>query len=939
MADAIPLLGGNNQMTVGMGLGGGGLDGLIKALQPILLGSGATNTGSTTNQTGSQTTSTTPDVTSLIQNLIGSITGANAGYTKDQAIADSSGAINGMIKQMIDANMPSVLQGGVNSGMYNDSTRTLLNNDLQSRMAGQAAQALQQQIAQYAAITNNNNQTAGNLASTLANSNRTSTTSQNGATNGTQRTTPIVGSSGSGNILAGLGGLAGMSLLRNGGNILSGLFGGSGGSDAASSVGGGLSGIFANTLGSGTAFGGGGDMGSILSNNLFTPNSTLPDVFGSSNIDMTSLLGNSGGVGGVLGSLGNIGSSIGSGIGNLASNLSSGFDSNSLSGLGDLFNNSKDWLSDAASGIGSFFGSLFANGGRVPMKKNYADGGMVVADTMPAAYYANGGEVSGDDTPKIDLTQMLAALMGRAGRPGGQAYDASSTNARMFDISRALWQQLIQGGLIPGGSNGGGNVNVSDNGGIATMDQLIAALKDIYGQQGGAQSGLQQALQGISQARAIGNNASTAADVITGAAPGSAASIASSLGGASTALSGAPISGAGSLGTVDSVGSMTGNAPFLPNAGTNSSGSGLFGGGSGMGAGSAAGSLAGASLGGAGSALAGGVGSGGLTAGLTSGTVDGLLGGLGGTGASAVGAGAGSVTGASGIFGAGEAAAGAGAGAGIGGEAGAAAGMGPAGLVIAAPLIATSLANMLDPEMTAGQHWQMLAQRFASDPRSVFGGTDANTLFGLGDYSKKGSDYDPLAQGFMQQFFGSGAQPATAESMKEGYQKAVDSIMQYQGDDNGAARPYMLEIAKGLVDNSDLWDTMQNGNITSAVNNVNRGNYGGGNFESRTSDYNDAVSQAVANAGGPQATGQNGSQLTFSNGYNANGGGNANGGMMPKQKGDPSGTADNMKINVSGGEYIMPKDVVDILGPQFFDNLVQQFHTPVDNRPPTKFGS
>lgn len=60
--------------------------------------------------------------------------------------------------------------------------------------------------------------------------------------------------------------------------------------------------------------------------------------------------------------------------------------------------------------------------------------------------------------------------------------------------------------------------------------------------------------------------------------------------------------------------------------------------------------------------------------------------------------------------------------------------------------------------------------------------------------------------------------------------------------------------------------------------------------------------------------------------------GYASGGVIPDVTGDPSGTADNLHIRVSGGEAILPADVVDALGPDFIHAMIATFHTPVGNR-------
>jgi hypothetical protein len=42
----------------------------------------------------------------------------------------------------------------------------------------------------------------------------------------------------------------------------------------------------------------------------------------------------------------------------------------------------------------------------------------------------------------------------------------------------------------------------------------------------------------------------------------------------------------------------------------------------------------------------------------------------------------------------------------------------------------------------------------------------------------------------------------------------------------------------------------------------------------------------------------------------------------------PAVTDGGEPIRVANGEYIIPKDVVDILGEDFFDSLIQRLHTP-----------
>jgi hypothetical protein len=48
--------------------------------------------------------------------------------------------------------------------------------------------------------------------------------------------------------------------------------------------------------------------------------------------------------------------------------------------------------------------------------------------------------------------------------------------------------------------------------------------------------------------------------------------------------------------------------------------------------------------------------------------------------------------------------------------------------------------------------------------------------------------------------------------------------------------------------------------------------------------------------------------------------------------GPGTGISDSIPIRVSDGEYIIPKDVVDTLGVEFFDELRDMFHTPVSQQ-------
>lgn len=58
-------------------------------------------------------------------------------------------------------------------------------------------------------------------------------------------------------------------------------------------------------------------------------------------------------------------------------------------------------------------------------------------------------------------------------------------------------------------------------------------------------------------------------------------------------------------------------------------------------------------------------------------------------------------------------------------------------------------------------------------------------------------------------------------------------------------------------------------------------------------------------------------------------GGNVEGTALDMMK-DPEGIEDTVPARLSVGEYVIPKDVVDKLGVDFFDYLKEQYHTPAD---------
>ena len=92
-------------------------------------------------------------------------------------------------------------------------------------------------------------------------------------------------------------------------------------------------------------------------------------------------------------------------------------------------------------------------------------------------------------------------------------------------------------------------------------------------------------------------------------------------------------------------------------------------------------------------------------------------------------------------------------------------------------------------------------------------------------------------------------------------------------------------------------------------------------FQNRLAEWN-------ANFASHQAALGNGMELGgMAAGYFA-----ADGGEIEAPALDASGVDDNATIRVSDGEYVVPADVVRKKGTEFFDKLVEKYHTPADQQ-------
>lgn len=122
---------------------------------------------SSVDQSGSTTVSApNQKILDMLTQYFGNQASATGGYTKDDAIKDSTGQIQDMITQMLQQNMPSISANQKTAGGYNDTTTQLMQNDLQARMDKSALSTVMQNIQNYATIQQN----AGAVAATEAKS-------------------------------------------------------------------------------------------------------------------------------------------------------------------------------------------------------------------------------------------------------------------------------------------------------------------------------------------------------------------------------------------------------------------------------------------------------------------------------------------------------------------------------------------------------------------------------------------------------------------------------------------------------------------------------------------------------------------------------------------------------------------------------------------------
>lgn len=176
---------------------GGGLQGASQLLG-TLFGSGTTSENQAGTSDSTVTSSLLGDedfaaLQTLIQNLSGRA--ANTDTSKEAAIQDSQGAVQGIMRQLQESVLPQLFAGEAGSGAYNGTATKMLANDAGARAAEAGAKLSLDQILGYQQIEQgrmNQILEAFNIIKGARGTQRT------------QTTTTQSGSSGNGGLLGGI---------------------------------------------------------------------------------------------------------------------------------------------------------------------------------------------------------------------------------------------------------------------------------------------------------------------------------------------------------------------------------------------------------------------------------------------------------------------------------------------------------------------------------------------------------------------------------------------------------------------------------------------------------------------------------------------------------------------------------------------------------------
>lgn len=143
-------------------------------------GQQSSNSYNSSNAVSNSQSSTDPGFMTELQKVLNNQLAGTTGFTKQDAINDVQGTLKQQASDALQSVMPTIARTEKGAGVYNSTTKDLLQNDANARITSQLAATTQDQIAKYAQIEQgligafSGATQAGTSQSSTSNSNSTS---------------------------------------------------------------------------------------------------------------------------------------------------------------------------------------------------------------------------------------------------------------------------------------------------------------------------------------------------------------------------------------------------------------------------------------------------------------------------------------------------------------------------------------------------------------------------------------------------------------------------------------------------------------------------------------------------------------------------------------------------------------------------------------------
>lgn len=135
---------------------------VISQLAPVLFGSGNVSKKDTTTANSRVDQNQLDIVNSLLSSMQ-----ANQGgdrFSKEAAIRDTQGVVESIIRRNLENTLPQIRSAQTSAGLMNDTTSSLMENDLQARINRESQATILDTIQKYAQLQQAAAQTAGSVA-------------------------------------------------------------------------------------------------------------------------------------------------------------------------------------------------------------------------------------------------------------------------------------------------------------------------------------------------------------------------------------------------------------------------------------------------------------------------------------------------------------------------------------------------------------------------------------------------------------------------------------------------------------------------------------------------------------------------------------------------------------------------------------------------------